>query len=250
MRPYYEHGGITIYHGDCRDAWAVLSACEVVVLDPPFDQWASTPWFPNATRFCFTNFQNRHDVEAKYGVPRAELIWHFKDGRWVSHQMPLLTHEHILVYGPTGDSYVGDAPLDDRPRAKGKGSVGRDTMPDRVYTPRSAMALKSVMEFPRNVSGDLGVWGKPEPLLRRLLMWAPAGTIADPFMGSGTTLVAAKRLGRVALGAEQDERSCELAARRLSQEILPLEGGRLEIVEIVVDNLNRLGIFSLTWTRH
>ena len=63
---------------------------------------------------------------------------------------------------------------------------------------------------------------KPLNLMLWCLKWVTAQTILDPFMGSGTTLVAAKNIGRKAIGIEIEERYCEIAAQRLSQEVLPL----------------------------
>ena len=69
------------------------------------------------------------------------------------------------------------------------------------------------------------IGGKPEELMRALVndYSRHGNTVLDPFMGSGPTLVAAKRLGRKAIGIEIEERYCEIAAKRLAQETLPLE---------------------------
>jgi len=61
---------------------------------------------------------------------------------------------------------------------------------------------------------------KPVDLMKWCLGFAPAGTVLDPFMGSGTTLRAAKDAGRKAIGIEIEERYCEIAAKRLRQRVL------------------------------
>ena len=62
---------------------------------------------------------------------------------------------------------------------------------------------------------------KPEAVMRWVMQLVPVGAVVlDPFMGSGTTLAAAKALGHAAIGIEVDERYCEIAAERLAQGVL------------------------------
>ena len=66
---------------------------------------------------------------------------------------------------------------------------------------------------------------KPEALMRWCLRlrWTPPGAVVDPYMGSGTTIVAAKDVGRRAIGIEIEEKYCEIAVKRLRQEVLPFQ---------------------------
>ena len=75
---------------------------------PSFDKWNEMQKIPVKAKpmICFTNFQNRHHL---FGNPKFEMIWHFKDGRWVSNKMPRHTHEHILIYGELRyDAFTGE----------------------------------------------------------------------------------------------------------------------------------------------
>jgi site-specific DNA-methyltransferase (adenine-specific) len=63
---------------------------------------------------------------------------------------------------------------------------------------------------------------KPIALMRWCIEKCPPGTVLDPYMGSGTTIRAAKDLGRKAIGIEIEERYCEIAAKRLAQGVLDL----------------------------
>jgi site-specific DNA-methyltransferase (adenine-specific) len=218
-KPYYSDDLVELYHGDARELLGVLPADGVVVMDPPFDLWPTAPAVPGKTVIAFTTWHYRADVERLFGTPRAELVWTFDVGRWVSHSLPLTMHETILVFGETGPSYVGE-PTDGVPVRKGSGSVGRDTYATRTYVPRDRRAITTVLAYPRNLRGPLGLWAKPLGMISKLVDWSGAEVVVDPFAGSGTSLVAAKALGLRAVGIEIEEASCEYAANRLRQETL------------------------------
>lgn len=213
---------VVIIHGDSTDPevlpWLQPASC--VVLDPPFDIWQACPAFTNPTRVCFTTWQHRRVVEDLFGHPRCEVIWHFKDGRWVSHKLPRFTHESILVYGPTSDVYVGEINEDRTPKKKGRGCVGRDkTLAERYWVPRERKALNSVIEITRNVRGMLGCWSKPVALMDLLMRWVTPRGVADPFMGGASCGVACIQNGIPYVGVEAKEEYFDLARGRLETEL-------------------------------
>lgn len=195
---------------------------DLAMFDPPFDIWDEINWKPKAKTFiCFTNFQNRHFVERIFGIPKFEMIWFFKDGRWVSHKMPRHTHEHILIYGELRyDAYTGELNSDRTPKKKGKGSIGRDkNLTDRTYYPKERKMLNSVIEIPRNVGKELGIWSKPIALIKPIMQWlTKEGEIVwDGFAGSGTFGCVAKELKLHYDGFEIDKSTCDKANLRIDK---------------------------------
>lgn len=215
-----------LFNTDCRNIMSGLDGFDLIVMDPPFDQWEdiATEWgnvsLPDAkTVVAFTNWQNRRHVTRIFGEPRINMIWHFPDGRWVSNKMPRLTHEDILIYGETGSAACGE----DNPEAgnkikKGKSSIGRWTADDRVYAPGERKFLNSVQMFPRNVAGELGVWGKPVELMRRIIEFCEARSVFDPFMGSGSVGVACHQAAASYVGCEIRREVFDAAVERIKRE--------------------------------
>ena len=225
MLPFYSDENCIIYNGDCHDIMPLLltggyEEFDLLFMDPPFEIWQEidVSLLPqHKTMIRFTNPVRRYDVYEHFGKPRWELIWHFPDGRWVSHNGPRAHHEIILVYGETGEAYVGEPNEDMTPRKPYRGTWGGEVQ----YVPRERKLLTSVLTYPRFNPSNPGQC-KPEALMRVLLEWIRPKTILDPFMGSGTTLKIAKEMNAQCIGIETEEEKCAHAVMRLAQEVLPL----------------------------
>jgi DNA modification methylase len=202
MKPYYEDSGITIYNADCRECehWTFA---DVLVTDPPYGMNYSSGWQERGIK-------NDHDTTARDAMLG---IWGNKPalvfGRW---NQPHPSGAKVCLTWDKGDwPGMGDLSLPWGPSTEeiyvmGSGFVGK----------RGGTVIRE-----NRLTGDIAHPNeKPLSLLSRLLEKCPAGVVADPFMGSGTTLVAAKLSGRKAIGIEIEERYCEIAARRLSQGVL------------------------------
>jgi site-specific DNA-methyltransferase (adenine-specific) len=207
VKPYYEDtaSGITIYHGDCRDVLPFVQQVDLVLTDPPYgiaERWkggfsAKHGW---ASAGAVASQRNSWDV-----VPDRNLL-----------ELVVSKGRYAVVWG--GNYF-------DLPPSRGWLVWNK---PERNFTLAEAElawtnrdSVVRVKDLPRSDFGRVHPTQKPLVLMRWCIaLFSEARTILDPFMGSGTTLRAAKDLGRKAIGIEIEERYCEIAARRLAQEVM------------------------------
>lgn len=222
MKPYYQHGGITIYHGD--GAAVAQDNAGTVVTDPPYN-----------IGYHYNDPSDKR-TEAAYN----ELLLSALRTPSVVVAFPEVVFRVALLMGLVPDRtavwvYPANTPRQHRIAAW----FGNRGFPERVLqkyrNPTDRRVAKRIAdgfdargydwrEIPqvKNVSRDKTEHPcqNPVEVMSWLIQATDAETIIDPFMGSGTTLVAAKNLGRKAIGADTDERYCEIAAKRLAQEVL------------------------------
>lgn len=218
MTPYYEDDLVTLYHGDCREVTAWLEA-DVLVTDPPYGiSWSThgggrdlrnwSPRKPKPGIIGDSDTSARDDVLAAWGDKPAVVFG-----------SPLIappeTTIQALVWRKPVDAGVVGARFIWRRDVELIYLLGKW---ERVNPSRSSVIeSKGGLERYRNGHPH----AKPTPLLEHLIEQTPRGSaVADPFAGSGSTLVAAKHLGRKSIGVEADEQWCELAAKRLAQDTL------------------------------
>ena len=203
-----------LINDDCRNhvsRIADLDNC-LVIYDPPYDQWDQVLNITSTSKIAFTSPQRRHETENILGKPRNEIVWFFKDGRWVSKNLPRITHNYIFVYGKTGDAAVGpDQEI--KTMKKGNTSIGKDNLGPRIFTTKPRKHLNSVLEYPRNMKN--GSWGKPVGLLKNLIEWIKPDIVYDLYMGTGSAAKACLELNIRYVGIEKDEAVFQKTSKEL-----------------------------------
>ena len=229
MRPYYEQDGMTIYHGDCREVLPTMTA-DAFVTDPPYGlnmigkgsstyQWRQGVRESRVAAVCYQDDPDH--VRALIGdvfpplltaIPRGivfsgpRLLWAYPEPAAVG-----------CVFTPNGAGrcawgfqcmhpvlFYGQDPL---------AADGRGMRPNSIRT-EQPNADKFDHPCPKPVSWMVWAVGRASRV---------GETVIDPFLGTGTTLVAAKRIGRKGIGIEREESYCEIAANRLRQGALQFE---------------------------
>lgn len=219
MTPYFDDGQVTIYMGDCRDVLPALPKPSALLTDPPYGiSWSRSV---NAARNskAHSGILNDNDTSVRDDVlAMLSDVPGFVFGSFYA-PFPINTKQVLVWEKPSDSGVVGSTT-----------GFRRDAEPVFIVGPWPMQFVKwsSVLRsFAGSMSAVATETGhphtKPIGLIRWLMERLPDGLVVDPFVGSGTTLRAAKDLGRRCIGVEIEEKYCEIAAKRLSQSVLPLE---------------------------
>lgn len=222
VKPYYQDNAVTIYHGDCREILPTLGPADLVLTDPPYGI--------DGSRGGGNTSRGKGVYEADGWEDTPEYI------RLVCVRVIEWAVENVgrVVLTP-GQNHLRDYPQPTAmgafwvPADVGFTSWGRNTWTPILYYGKDPRAGVSQVPTGRLMTETPRVTGHPCPKPIEPWKWLlnkaslPDETVLDPFMGSGTTLRAAKDLGRKAIGIEIEERYCEIAANRMSQSVMELQ---------------------------
>lgn len=216
--PYYDDGVAVVFHGKAEEVIESIEpgwpGATVMLTDPPFGidyRSGQQRREGNARSIEGDKDTSLRDRVLEWWAPRAALVFGSPKA-----ERPAGVRT-TLIWDQDGALGMGDLSLPWKPSWQEVYVIGgpwagtRDCGSVYRYPPVQAVAR-------------LHPHQKPVGLLQKLLAKCPPGGVLDPFMGSGSTLVAAKAMNRWCVGIEADEAYCEKAAKRLGQEVLDLGG--------------------------
>jgi site-specific DNA-methyltransferase (adenine-specific) len=210
MTPYYDDGTCVIYHGDCREIVPVLPTFDLLLTDPPYGigrdgSKESTGSHGGRKAYDFLGWDTDRPpswlLQMLCARTRKQVIW---GGNFFVEALSPSMKWLVWDKGQRIDQSDGELAWTSLDGAL------------RIFTMNRVELMKDGAVHPAQ---------KPERLMRWCITQAgDVNSVLDPFIGSGSTLVAAKRLGKRAVGIEIEEKYCEIAAKRLAQGALDLFG--------------------------
>jgi DNA modification methylase len=216
MKPYYDFGGITIYHGDCREVLPSIERCALTLTDPPYELEAAGGGI-GAKRKYLSDIKGH--IDAGFDI---EMLSEFEN--WMCFCGKGQLKELLAATGDRVWALVTWNKPNPTPLCAG------NYLPDTeyiVHAYRSGRLFGDYKDksrfivYPAQQNNFDHPTVKPLAVLIKMLNLGslPGETVLDPYCGSGSTLVAARDIGRKAIGIEIEERYAEIAARRLEQEV-------------------------------
>ena len=208
MKPYYQDDAVTIYHADCRDILPNLEPVALVLTDPPYPS-QFLPVYPSVFAACDTVLADDGLCMVLCGQNNLPLVMASFPPTWL-----YIWCACWLVRGPRVPIWP-----------KGISAGWKPLLIYGKHPTKFPYWTMDVIESkePNSHGKAYHEWGQDEAAFRGIIGRFPTtGIILDPFMGSGTTLRAAKDLGRKAIGIEIEERYCEIAAKRMAQTVMEL----------------------------
>jgi site-specific DNA-methyltransferase (adenine-specific) len=240
-KPYYADETVTLIHGDWRELIDPTLQADLIVTDPPYGEtsldWDTWPagWPALAARhansmWCFGSmrmFLDRHPDFAAWRFSQ-DVVWEKPNGSGFAADRFKRVHENAVHWyrGPWSEIHhqtprmpktsIGDKSATRRAIAHTGDIDPADYLDDGYRLARSVI-------FERSMHGQAtNETEKPVPFIEQLVSYGcpPGGLVLDLFAGSSSTLVAARNIGRRAIGFEKRESQCERAAKRLAQGVL------------------------------
>jgi len=213
MKPYYDIGGITIYHADCAEVLPNLSGVDLVATDPPYGLGEAR--------------KNRPSGRCKgYSVPASAP----RAASWDDQVIDPVLMDQVVSAGKYAAVFGGNyyrLPVSPSWLVWDKLNGSTDFADAELIWTNYGSSVRLKRHrwngmIRKGCERRDHPTQKPLELLSWVITLCPGGpqTVLDPFMGSGTTLRAAKDLGLRAVGIEREEQYCEIAAKRLVQEVL------------------------------
>ena len=229
MKPYYQDDSVTIYNADCRDVLSTIDYVDLVIADPPYNIGYKYDIYKDVLseieyyKFLKTTLGKMPCVLIHYpesvfrfsieiGIPPEEVV------AWVYHANIKKQWRSVAWFNSKPDFTLDSQEYRNKKDKRIQKRIQKN-YEARLYDWWEIEQVKC-----HTFEKTLHPCQIPEKLIKRIIQITPGTEVVlDPFMGSGTTLRAAKDLGKKAIGIEISEEYCEVAAKRMSQTVMNLE---------------------------